>query len=308
MTISLEGSVAVVTGAGRGIGRAHVQELSRRGAAVMVNDVDKELADEVVAGIVASGGRAVAAYDSVTDAGAPVALVGRALDELGGLDIVVHNAGVLRTGYFDELSDEHIDVVLQTHLRAAFALTRPAWQHMKRRGYGRIVITSSSSGLFSHQGLSNYAAAKAGLYGLTKALSFEGASHGIKVNAILPYATSISPAKDPIPDMAKFRAEYEADRPVDPERTDPRLIAQLVSYLVSRDCPVSGEAYSACYGRFARVFVGVADGWLAPDPAVVSSESIAEHFDQIRDLSGYSVPMWLFEETRDVQRRLAADR
>jgi NAD(P)-dependent dehydrogenase (short-subunit alcohol dehydrogenase family) len=305
--ISLEGQTAIVTGAGRGIGRAHALELGGRGAAVVVNDVDADLADEVADLVRAGGSRAEANHDSVADQVGAEAIVAAAVHHFGSVEILVNNAGVLRTGYFEDLTDEQIDVVLATHLRAAFSITRPAWRVMKEQRYGRIIMTSSSSGMFSHQGLSNYAAAKAGLYGLTKALSFEGKRWGINVNAILPMALSISPAKDPIPDMASYFEQFVPNREaVSAGRNDPATVAALVAYLVSRQCETSGEAYSLVNGRFARVFVAVSHGWLADDPAGVDAEAIADHFDEIRDLStDWTVPMWLFEEVRDVAERLS---
>lgn len=305
--ISLANRTAVITGAGRGLGRAYATEFARRGAAVVVNDVDGDLADEVVSEIEASGGRAVTCAESVATADGAARITETAVNEFGSLDILVNNAGVLRTGYFTDLTDEQIDIVLSTHLRAAFVLTRLAWPLMSERGYGRVVMTSSSSGLFSHQGLSNYAAAKAGLFGLTKALAFEGADLGIMVNAILPMAVSISPAKDPIPDMDKYRQLFGADTAsVEEWRRDPRTVAALVAYLCSEECDISGEAFSACNGRYARVFVGIAEGWLAPDEADVTAEEIAGRMGQIRDLSSWSAPNWLFDEVREVVERIAA--
>lgn len=305
MEISLEGEVAVVTGAGRGIGRAHALELGRRGARVVVNDVEAPLVDEVIQAIRDAGGIAAPAVASVVGEAGANAIIGAACDHFGKVDVLINNAGVLRTGYFEDLSEEQIDIVLETHLRSAFHLTRRVWAGMKERKHGRVVMTSSSSGLFSHQGLSNYAAAKAGLYGLTKALSFEGADHGITVNAILPYALSISPAKDPIPDMAKHYAERVVPFARSSERGDPALVAAFTAFLVSRECTTSGQAFSICNGRFARVFVAVADGWLAQDPLGATAEVIRDHFDEITDTAAYTVPMWLFDEVDGVARRVA---
>ena len=305
--ISLLNRTAVITGAGRGLGRAYATEFASRGAAVVVNDVDGELADEVVGEIESAGGSAVACADSVATADGAARIIEMAMNEYGSLEILVNNAGVLRTGYFTDLTDDQIDIVLSTHLRAAFALTRLAWPLMSEGGHGRLIMTSSSSGLFSHQGLSNYAAAKAGLFGLTKALAFEGADLGIQVNAILPMAVSISPAKDPIPDMEKYRQLFGADTAsVEEWRRDPRTIAALVAYLCSDECDISGEAFSACNGRYARVFVGIAEGWLAADETDVTAEQIADHMRQIRDLSNWSAPNWLFDEVREVVQRIAA--
>jgi NAD(P)-dependent dehydrogenase (short-subunit alcohol dehydrogenase family) len=309
MTIDLEGDVAIVTGAGRGLGRAYALELARRGARVAVNDVSAAEAAEVVAEIRTGGGAAVAVSASVTTPDGGQAIVDAAVEAFGTVDIVVNNAGFLRPGYLEDLTADRIDDVLAVHLRGAFSVTQPAWRVMKQKGYGRVVMTSSSSGLFSHHGLSNYAAAKAGLYGLTKALAFEGRDHGVLVNAVLPYASTTITSGDPVPDLDEV---WAASMPpglsrsgMTPDRREPGLVAPLVTFLASRSCAVTGEAFSACGGRFARVFVGVADGWLAPDPGSVTAEAIAAHLDEIRDTSRSSIPAWMFDEWADVARRLS---
>jgi NAD(P)-dependent dehydrogenase (short-subunit alcohol dehydrogenase family) len=307
--ISFSGQTVIVTGAGRNLGRSHALEFARRGAAVVVNEIDEGLAEAVAEEITQAGGKAVACQDTVATADGAKHVVDTAVREFGTVDVLVNNAGVLRTGYLTDLSEEDIDIVLDVHLRAAFRMARLVWPLMTARNYGRVVMTSSGSGLFSHQGLSSYAAAKAGLYGLTKALAFEGEERGIRVNAILPVAlTGFSPVKPDIPDMEKYHARY-ARKPVvvDDWRWGPPLISALVTYLGSSKCDYSGEAFSAVHGRYGRVFVGVADGWLAPDEQSVSAENVAAHVGQIRDLSSHSVPMWLFEEMRDVAERVDGD-
>jgi NAD(P)-dependent dehydrogenase (short-subunit alcohol dehydrogenase family) len=218
----------------------------------------------------------------------------------------VNNAGVLRAGYFEDLDPASIDLVLDTNLRSSFFVTQPAWHLMKAAGYGRIVMTGSSSGLFSHQGLAHYASAKAGLYGLTKALAYEGSAFGIKTNILLPYAvTSIGDA-NPIPDYTENRRQYLADDADDrvTERNTPKLTACLAVYLASQECAANGEAFSVCGGRFARVFVGVSDGWIAPDAAAVDPDLIASHIEEIRDTSRSSIPFWLYEELAGVAAKL----
>jgi NAD(P)-dependent dehydrogenase (short-subunit alcohol dehydrogenase family) len=306
-TISYNGQTVIVTGAGRNIGRAHAIEFARRGASVVVDDWEGDLAKAVTDEITAAGGKAVASGDSVaTDDGAK-AIVDLAMNEFGSVEALVSNAGVLECNYFKELTDEQIDTSLNVHLRGAFRMAKLVWPIMADRGYGRLMFTSSNSGMMSNQGMAGYAAAKAGLYGLTKALAFEGADFGIKANAILPIAAGKSPWKPPVPDQQKYRELY-LDKPIpwDDWRWAPSNIAALAAFLCSRECELSGEALSACHGRFARVFVGVADGWLAPDQGSISSEAIADHLGEIRDLSNHTVPMWMFEELRGVTDRIRA--
>lgn len=293
---SLTGQTAIVTGAGRGIGRAYAVEFARRGANVVVNDVDKTAADAVVDEIIAAGAAALPSSDSVAIKEGAQAIVDSAVAEFGTVTTLVNNAGVLRTGYFQDLTDEQIDEVLDVHLRAAFRITQLVWPLMMDRSYGRIIMTSSGSGMFSHQGLSNYAAAKAGLYGLMKALAFEGKDHGIAVNAILPGALSWSPVKEEIPDMRKYTSAYRTAPPPDQAwRMDPAAGAPLVSYLCSPECDITGEAFSMAGGRCARVFVGITEGWTAPDPDSLTTENIADHLREIRDLTDYTVPWSVFD-------------
>ncbi len=303
--ISFDGQAVIVTGAGRGLGRSHALDLSRRGAAVVVNDIVGSLADGVTKEINEAGGRAVACHASVATAEGAQHVVDTAVREFGRVDVLVNNAGVIHTGYFNDLSDEDIDTVLDIHIRAAFRTSQLVWPIMTERNYGRIVMTCSASGMFSHQGLSNYAAGKAALYGLTKALAFEGMERGIKVNAILPMAMTEGALASNIPDMVEIGARYTR-KPVEVDdwRWGPPTISALVTYLSSSECDYTGEAFSAVHGRYARVFVGVADGWIAPDEASIRAESIAAHMGEIRDLSSHSVPMWLFEEIRDADERI----
>ena len=307
-TIRYDGDVAVITGAGRGIGRAHALELAARGARVLVNDVDAAAADAVVAEIEAAGGTAAAAHDSVATPEGGAAIVAAAVDRFGTVDVVVNNAAIVRNGYFEDLTVVDIDAVLDVAVRGAFFVTQPAWRIMKAKGYGRVVLTGSGTGMFAHQGAANYAAAKAAVYGLMKALAFEGAEHGIRVNLLLPLAYTGIAADSPIPDFARYRAQHiPAGTDVDaPERATPAINAHVLGYLASRDCTVNGEAISVCRSRYGRLFVGVADGWLPPDPAAVDADAVAGHLDEIRDLAGFTVPSSYYDEMASVTRRLRA--
>ena len=298
--LSFEGQVAIVTGAGRGLGRVHALELARRGASVVANDLSG--AEGVVAEIVAAGGKAVGSSDSVATPEGGAAIVQQALDSFGTVDIVINNAGFPRWGYFEDLTVAAIREVIDVHVLGAFWVTQPAWRVMKERGYGRVLITSSSAGMLGHHASANYSAAKAGLYGLMKVLAFEGQEYGIKVNALLPGAQSDFSEGNPLPDFDKFPAVPELVA----ERWQPEPVTSLVAYLVSRDCPVTGEAFRASYGLYGRVFVGVAHGWLASDAAAVSAEDVRDHFDQIRDLEGHTVPTWVYEEVQRLIDRVQA--
>jgi NAD(P)-dependent dehydrogenase (short-subunit alcohol dehydrogenase family) len=262
-----------------------------------VNDLDADVADEVVNEIQAVGGTAVACAASVATPDGGQAIVRTALREFGTVHILVNNAGQILPAYFEDTGPDTLDPVLDTHLGGAFFVTRPAWTAMKEQGYGRVTMTSSPTGMFSHHAMTNYAAAKAGLYGLTKALAYEGAAHGIAVNAILPNATT-SVQQTPIPGFRDVLLETVGrDRLRKRAFTQsPELVASLVSYLVSPDCAISGEAFSVMAGRFARVFVGVSAGWYPPDLDAVTAETVAEYIGDIRALGEYTVPGNIFDE------------
>jgi NAD(P)-dependent dehydrogenase (short-subunit alcohol dehydrogenase family) len=318
--IRLDGQVAIVTGAGRGLGRAYAIELARRGAKVVVNDdagrheptrrPGEMRADDVAQEITATGGGAVANYEDVATPGGARAVVEDAVSRWGTVDIVISNAGFLRTGYFEDLTEDQIEQVLSVHLRAAFYLIQPAWRIVKEKGYGRILVASSSSGAFGHQGLANYAAAKAGLIGLTRALAYEAREYGdIRVNALLPQAKTEISATDPIPMLFEEFARHvpEGGGELMGSRGDPDGVMPMAVYLCSPACQVSGEAYAARMGSYARVFIGIAQGWTAPEAPGATVDDIAKHFDQIRDLDArFTVPTSLYDEVADVVRVLLA--
>jgi NAD(P)-dependent dehydrogenase (short-subunit alcohol dehydrogenase family) len=284
--IDFQDRVAVVTGAGRGLGASHATLLASRGAAVVVNDPgvatdgsasDSRPADDVVAAIRDAGGAAVADYGSVSDPNDAEAMVQRAIDEYGRVDIVVNNAGILRDKAFHNLEWPDLDAVLDVHLRGAFYVTRPAFRHMREQGYGRIIVTSSNSGLLGNFGQANYGAAKMGLVGLMNVLALEGAKYDIKVNAIAP--------------VARTRMTEELLGPL-VEKLDPAFVSPVVAYLCSEACAVTGEVYSAAGGVVSRMFVGLTSGWfkhLERDGAL-TPEDVEAHLDAIRDEAGYTVP------------------
>jgi NAD(P)-dependent dehydrogenase (short-subunit alcohol dehydrogenase family) len=282
--ISFIDRVAVVTGAGGGLGRTYALELASRGAAVVVNDLggsasgegrDASAAQKVVDEIAANGGTAVASHDSVATAQGGEAIIAAALDHFGKVDVVINNAGILRDKTFAKLAAADLEAVLDVHLKGAFFVSQPAFRAMKENGYGRFVFTASNAGVFGNFGQSNYGAAKFGLVGLSNVLAIEGAKANIKSNVICP--------------IARTRMTEDLLGPL-AEQLDPTLVTPLVTYLASEGCELTHEIFSAGGGRYARIFVGLTPGWFAGTGTAVSAEDIGEHLDQIRDQDGYSVP------------------
>lgn len=296
--ISFDNRVAIVTGAGGSLGRAHALELARRGAKVVVNDLGgtiagtgagSAMADQVVAEIRAAGGEAVANYDSVATVEGGRAIVQTAIDAFGKVDVLVNNAGNIRNAPFLEQTPEQVESLLAVHVKGAFYVTQPAFENMKANGYGRIVFTASAAGLFGSIYQSNYAAAKGAVFGLANVVALEGAPHGILTNTILPAAESRMAA-----DMAP---EQFAGMPTTPAHGEPEMITAMVAYLASEQSTVNRELYSIARGRYGRVFMGVTPGWhVKVDEPVATADDIAAHIDQIRDLTGYAVPGSMVEE------------
>ncbi len=287
MTLSFDGKVAIITGAGGGLGRSHALEIARRGGFVVVNDLggsidgvggDDSAAQKVVDEITAAGGEAVANHDSVATPDGGAAIVQTAIDTWGKVDIVINNAGILRDTSFAKMTPEQLEPVLDVHLKGAFYVTQPAFIHMKEQGYGRIVNTSSGAGIFGNFGQTNYGAAKMGLVGLANVLAVEGAKYNIKANVIAPVAATRMTEDLLGPLLDKLGPEY---------------ITPIAVYLASEDCEVTGEIYTCGGGRVARVFIGATPGFTDPE---LSVESVAANLAQIRDEEGYEVPANLNEE------------
>jgi len=285
--LGFDGKVAIITGAGGGLGRSHALELAKRGALIVVNDLggasdgtgaSETAAQKVVDEIKAAGGEAVANYDSVATPEGGAAIVQTAVDTFGRIDIIINNAGILRDTSFKNMTPDQLNPVLDVHLRGAFYVTQPAWQIMRDQGYGRIINTSSGAGIFGNFGQTNYGAAKMGLVGFTRVLAVEGAKNDIKANAIAP--------------VAKTRMTEELLGPA-ADKLAPELVTPVVTYLAHEDCPVSGEVYSVGGGRVARVFIGVTPGHY---DAELTPEAVRDNFDAIRDEAGYEVPGNLNEE------------
>jgi NAD(P)-dependent dehydrogenase (short-subunit alcohol dehydrogenase family) len=278
--LGFDGRVAVITGAGGGLGREHALLLASRGARVVVNDVggsvsgeggDAGPAQRVVEEITAAGGEAVADTHSVATPEGGEAIVATALEHFGRIDIVVNNAGILRDKTFHNMTPDLLNAVLDVHLKGAFYVTRPAWIKMREQSYGRVINTSSNSGILGNFGQANYGAAKMGLVGLTRVLAVEGAKYNIKVNAIAP--------------VARTRMT-EALLGSLGEKIDPALVSPVVAFLAHEECPVTGEVYSAAGGRIARFFVGLTQGYYNPHLTV---EDVRDHLAEIRSEDGYVV-------------------
>ena len=290
MDIGFDGHVAIVTGAGGGLGRAHALLLASRGARVVVNDLggnpdgtgaDASPASKVVQEIVDAGGEAVANHDSVATPEGGKAIVQTALDAFGTVDIVINNAGILRDKSFIKTPPEDFDILIDVHLKGAINVSQPAFAVMKEKGFGRFVHTTSGSGLFGNFGQANYASAKTGLLGLSNVLAIEGAKAGITSNVIAPIAKSrLTEALGPMGDV--FAPEY---------------VSPLVAYLVSPQCTVTHEVFSVGGGRVARVFIGAAQGWFAGKETSFTPEDVAGAWDQVMDPEGFIIPANAGEET-----------
>jgi NAD(P)-dependent dehydrogenase (short-subunit alcohol dehydrogenase family) len=304
--IDFEGQVAIVTGAGRGLGRLYALELARRGAAVVVNDLggtmhgqgsDSSIADQVVDEIRQAGGRAVASYESVGTAEGGQTIVDTALDAFGRLDAVISNAGIFNSIRFDQLSAEDWRRMLQVHLDGGFYLSQPAYRVMAKQGYGRFVFISSSAGNFGQPMEAHYAAAKTGLVGLSNVIAIEGAAYGICSNTVLP--TGFSRMVTETVGDEKFLAESGFMRAIRPE-----LVVPLVVFLASRACDFTHRNYSACAGRYARVFMGLGDGWLADPAAEPTADDISSHIDEVSATDRFIVPDSIVDEVLQVCDRL----
>ncbi|HVC59886.1 MAG TPA: SDR family NAD(P)-dependent oxidoreductase [Acetobacteraceae bacterium] len=280
MTIRYDDRVAIVTGAGTGLGRSHAMLLASRGAKVVVNDpggaVDGRgdqhaVADKVVAEIKAAGGEAVASYDSVADAAAAQRIVDTAMNTWGRLDILVNNAGVLRDKAFNNMDMADYEFVNQVHHFGTVYCTKAAWPVMRKQQYGRIVVTTSGSGTVGNFGQANYGAAKMAVNGFINVLRHEGAKYNIRINAISPSALTRMTQSLLPPDIAPFMK--------------PELVSPAVAWLCSEECDQNGEIIAATAGGYARVQYFVTEGVQFDPQQPVTIEMIAESIDKIRDLS-----------------------
>jgi NAD(P)-dependent dehydrogenase (short-subunit alcohol dehydrogenase family) len=281
--ISFDGRVAIVTGAGGGLGRTYALDLAARGAAVVVNDLggsvngvggDDSAAQKVVDEIAAKGGQAAASYDSVSTPEGGESIVKTAVDAFGKVDIVINNAGILRDKSFLKLEWADLDAVLDVHLKGAFYVSQPAFRVMKENGYGRFVFTASNA-TFGNFGQTNYAAAKMGLVGLSNTIAVEGARAGILSNVIMPVAKTRM-TEELLGDFANYLA--------------PELVTPMVTYLCSEACTTTHGAYSAAGGRYAAVNWTLGEGWYAGQGNQPTAEDIQAHLDEIHNTEGFIIP------------------
>ena len=295
--IGYDGQVAIITGSGGGLGREHALELARRGARIVVNDLGGSVTGEgheegpahkTAQEINDLGGIAVADTNSVATPEGGQAIVQTALDEFGTVDIVINNAGILRDKTFHNMTPELLNPVIDVHLRGAFYVTQPAYVIMREKGYGRIVNTSSNSGILGNFGQSNYGAAKMGLVGFTRVLANEGRKHNIKCNAIAP--------------VAKTRMTEELLGAFG-DALDPKLVTPVVAWLASADVDVTGEVYSVAGGVVSRFFIGLTPGYYNANLTV---EDVRDHWDEIRNEDGYIVPEGPNDELKKLVDTLTA--
>jgi NAD(P)-dependent dehydrogenase (short-subunit alcohol dehydrogenase family) len=305
---NFEGRVAVVTGAGGGLGRAYACELARRGASLVVNDHDQAAAMAVVTEITTTGGQAVVSGESVAIRAGGAAIVAQAIDTFGRIDVLISNAGILRQARFEEMDEEDFDAVIDVHLKGAFHVGQPAFAAMKRQGYGRMLFTASSSGLFGHPWQASYAAAKAGIFGLANVIALEGKAHGVLCNVIMPNARTRM--ADSI-DFAWASEVHEVGTRLSQllkipagggDRLDPQWVAPLAVHLVSEACEATHSIFSACSGRYARVLIGPGAGWVAP--SCPDAEDIAGHWNEICAPAGLTEPHSVYDEALTIRRRL----
>ncbi|MFW6051183.1 MAG: SDR family oxidoreductase [Myxococcota bacterium] len=277
--IRFDNRVAIVTGAGGGLGRSHALLLASRGAKVVVNDLgggvdgsgkSTRAADTVVDEIKAAGGEAVASYDGVDTSDGAQKIVATAKEAFGKVDIVINNAGILRDVSFRKMTQDDWDKVLQVHLTGTMNVSKAAWELLRDNDYGRIVNTTSAAGLYGNFGQANYSAAKMGIVGLTKTLAHEGAKYNIKANVIAP--------------VAKSRMTETIMPPEVLEKLKPELVSPLVAYLSSDQCHDTAQIYAVGGGYVSRV--AVVEGRGVRFGGEVSPEAVAERWSAVNDLEG----------------------
>jgi len=305
--IEFKDQVAIVTGAGRGLGRLFAIELARRGASVVVNDLggpmhgqgsDASVADQVVQEIERAGGAAVASHHSVDSPENGEAIVRTATEAFGRLDVVVSNAGIFNTIAFEDLTPTDWRRMLGVHLDGGFYLSQPAFRVMKAQGYGRFVFIASSAGFFGQPLEAHYAAAKTGLLGLTNVIALEGEPYGIHANSVLPFGFSRM-VTETVPDPEYLRTSQFLNS------IRPELVVPLVVFLASKGCGLTHHNYSACAGRFARAFVGLSNGWVAERGTLPSADDVAAHIDEISSTASFTVPASIYDEVFGVCERLS---
>ena len=282
--IRFDDRVAVITGAGGGLGKTYALEFAKRGGKVVVNDLGgsadgsgagSSMADQVVKEISEAGGTAVANYDSVATVEGGEAIIQTALDNFGQVDIVVNNAGILRDKSFAKLTNAELEIVLDVHLKGAFYVSQPAFRAMKERNYGRFIFTASAAGIFGNFGQTNYGAAKMGLVGLSNVLAVEGKKNNILSNVITPIARTRL-TEDLMGALA--------------DNLHPEQVTSLVTYLCSEANEETHQIYSVGGGKYSRIFIGMAPGWFAGVGEIPTAEDIAANLGKINSDEGYIIP------------------
>ena len=292
--VRFDDRVAVVTGAGGGLGRAHALLLASRGAKVVVNDLGgsrdgdgagTNMADKVVDEIKAAGGEAVANYDGVDTYAGGENIIKTAVDTFGKVDIVIANAGILRDRAFHNLEEQDWDKIFAVHVKGSFDVIQPAFRLMRQQKYGRIIVTTSNAGLYGNFGQANYSSAKTALLGLASTLELEGAKYNIKANVIAPVAAS--------------RLTEDVMPPAVLERLLPEYVSPVVAYLCSEECQVSGNIFTAGGGYVGRAAIVESKGAVLPN---ISIEAVRDNIDKISDMTGAEEFSNAFDE---VSKRLA---
>ena len=298
--IDFSGRVAIVTGAGAGLGRSYALELAKRGAKVVINDLggtrdgagsSDAAANKVVDEIKALGGQAVPNYDNVATVAGGANIVKTAVDAFGKVDILINNAGILRDKTFNKMEEENWDAVMSVHLKGAYCVSRPAFEVMRANNYGRIIMTTSGAGLFGNFGQSNYASAKMGLIGLTNVLKLEGAKYNVKTNVIVPVAAS--------------RLTEDVLPPEFFEKMKPDYITPAVLYMCSEECQDSGMIINATLGYYSRTAILTGPGAiLSKDGKIPSPEEVRDswgtitslenpkYFNQLPEMFGVLTPLF----------------
>lgn len=274
MSIDLKGRVAIVTGAGGGLGRSHALALARYGARVVVNDLQSAACDAVAAEIIAAGGEALSWPCSVTDRDGVFAMVQGVIAHWGQVDILVNNAGILRDRTFAKMDLDDFELVLDVHLMGSVNLTKAAWDHMRERGYGRVIFTTSSSGLYGNFGQSNYGAAKMALVGLMQTLALEGRKSGIHVNCLAPSAAT---------QMTEGLYAEEDLKGLSTDLVSPGVVALAAESAPTRTILLAGA------GAFEQAHITMTQGvhiGAAPDAA----DRIDAQWGRISDRAGEQVP------------------
>ena len=295
MTIRYDNRVAVITGAGSGLGRSHALFLASRGAKVVVNDLggavdgsgaSTSAGEKVVAEIKAAGGEAVANADSVATPEGAARIIQTAIDNYGQVDILINNAGNLRDKSFAKLQPEDFDAVVDVHLSGSAYCTLAAWPHMKDANYGRIVMTTSSAGLFSNFGQGNYAAAKMGVFGLMNALKHEGRKFNININTLAPMA------------LTRMTEDIMSDK-IKP-LVKPEFVTPIVAWFCAEENTISGDVVEAGAGYYAKVQIVEAAGVVLGGGEIPTPELIQENYDKITDMSGAKA----FDSASDIMRHV----